>query len=90
MDEIKSFGEKVFSEKLEKAKYQEGIAYDFAGKSELTVTITLAEYRSLVMNLSVINIERSKRWETESKCRALEEKVKTLESMLEGRKAEEC
>lgn len=56
---------------------------DFIASQEITVTITLREYRELVSNNATreheINKANSDRYERETKIKTLEQRVKTLE-----------
>lgn len=56
---------------------------DFIASQEITVTITLREYRELVSNSATreyeINKANSNRYERETQIKTLEQRVKTLE-----------
>lgn len=67
-------------------RYDDRSLNNFLAAEELSVTITLSEYRDLVKKVSISDseIEKAKqsRWEAERKCKELEEEVSNLKVKL--------
>lgn len=59
---------------------------DFASAGEITVTITLHEYRSLVSTQASYESTRSKLWNRESELKELKEKMSEKERRIESLK----
>lgn len=61
-----------------------GYDINFAGASELLVTITLEEYRDLVAKKykDQVNAIQSEKWKVDEKVRELEEQVKALKALV--------
>lgn len=59
-------------------------AYDHLASGELTVTISLAEYRSLLTASSKAKVDEanSKRWEAESQVKELQKELETVKKQL--------
>lgn len=67
-------------------RYDDRCLNNFLAAEELSVTITLNEYRDLVKKVSISEseIEKAKqsRWEAERKCKELTEEVSNLKAKL--------
>lgn len=61
-----------------------GYDTNFAGASELLVTITLEEYRDLVATKykDQVNTIQKEKWKVDEKVRELEEQVKALKALV--------
>lgn len=75
-------GYEITKEKID--SYYSEKMHNFVGENEITVTITLSEYRNLVEKSikSERDEERSKNWKLQKECEELKKKVEQLESMI--------
>lgn len=88
MAEIKN----LLQEKLESSWNRKDVVDNFVEDKELTVTITLSEYRKLVMSDAIrtneIEKANSDKYEREAENRKLNERVKELKGILLKYRAE--
>lgn len=79
--------EQVFSKTVENAGWGEGATskHDFVGECELTVTITLSEYRMLVQQKGAYEKKLKECEDEKSKYRSENNKLRqTIETLREG------
>jgi len=86
-EKILSEAEEVLAAKKDAWKYGVGLEANFALCTELTVEITLAEYRELIKASVELSNERSRRYTAESKIKDLEKKIAELDKDLEEKNA---
>lgn len=75
--------DKIIDMKFDKYNYEE--EKNFAANGELTVTITLHEYRNLLQREAKSEADemRSKNWKLDSECKDLKKEVEHLKAVIE-------
>lgn len=85
-EKIRTEGEEALAAKKDAWKYSNDMAFNFALHTELTVEITLAEYRDLIRASADRDNERGGRYAAENKVRELEKKIAEMNKEMEESK----
>lgn len=76
--------EEIRAAKAEAWKYNDGVAYNYALDGELTVTITLAEYRALISDQARASEMRIASYNDRLKIETLTKENETLKAEIEN------